>query len=249
MGKRVAFITGASSGIGRATALEFAAAGYAVVISYLRSRSPAAELVSSIEASGGVALALQADASDEAQVDRSFGAIEERFGRLDVLVNNAGDLVAREKVETMDLELFRRIMDLNFTSVFLSSRQAIPLLRRSDRGRIVNVSSVAAHNGGGIGASVYAAAKGAVAVFTKGLAKELAPLGILVNAIAPGIIDTRFHDMHSTPEARKANLSAIPIGREGTPAECGRVALFLAGEAASYLTGEMIEVNGGMFMD
>jgi len=247
-GKNV-LITGAGTGIGRAIALEFARLGASVVVNYNSSKEAALEVVKEIEQIGGKAIAFQADVTQEEQVKSLVKASAEfGQGKIDVLVNNAGTLVQRCPIEEMDLSLWYKVMDINLTSTFLVCKHVIPVMKKQKSGRIINMSSMAAHNGGGPGAVAYATSKAAVATFTKGLAKELAP-DILVNALAPGIITTRFHDQYTSPEVRAKFQAGIPLGREGKPEEVAGAAVLLATEYGSYITGEMIEVNGGIYMD
>lgn len=246
---KVAVVTGGGTGIGRAIALEFAKLGADVVVNYNSSKDAALEVVGEIEKLGQRAIALQADVTDQEQV-KEFIKKAADFGKgtINILVNNAGTLVGRAKVEEMELDLWQRVMDVNMTSTFLVCKYAIPYLKVQPGSRIINMSSLAAHNGGGPGATAYSASKAAVQAFTKGLAKELAP-DILVNCIAPGIITTRFHDVYTAPEVRAKFGDSIPLGREGTPEEVAGAAVLLATQYGSYITGEMIEVNGGIFMD
>lgn len=248
MERKVVYITGGSSGIGTAMVHAFSDAGWDVAFSYLRSEEAAGKISADIEAKGRTVLAIRADAASEADTEAAFSAIGKKFGHLDLLINNAGAMVKRCSIADMDLELFRTVMDVNFTSAFLNSRRAIPLLADRAGASIINFSSIAEHSGGGQGAAIYSASKAAVHAFSKGLAKELAPRGVRVNVIAPGFIDTRFHEI--TPkEVRLNNPKVIPLGREGLAGEIASVALFLASPAASYITGEMIEVNGGLNLD
>jgi 3-oxoacyl-[acyl-carrier protein] reductase len=177
------------------------------------------------------------------------GEIEERYGRLDVLVNNAGSLIERRKLEEMTEDLWDRVMDVNLKSVFLCSKAVLPAMKRQGRGRIINMTSVAARNGGGPGSAAYATAKGGVSTLTRAMAKELVGEGILVNGVAPGIITTPFHERFTPPEMRERMTAGVPIGREGTPEEVAGAVVFLASPAADYLVGEIIEVNGGQLMD
>ncbi|MDK2824468.1 MAG: 3-oxoacyl-[acyl-carrier protein] reductase [Clostridia bacterium] len=244
-----ALITGAGTGIGRAIAIEFAKLGADVVVNYNSSKEAAEEVVNEIKGLGQKAIAIQADVTKEDQVSNLVKkAVEFGEGKIDILVNNAGTLVKRCPIDEMDLELWYKIMDVNMTSTFLVTKHVIPVMKNQNNGRIINISSLAAHNGGGPGAVAYATSKAAVQAFTKGLAKELAP-NILVNAIAPGIITTRFHDVYTPMEVRANFGKNIPLGREGTPEETAGAAVLLATEYGSYITGEMIEVNGGIYMD
>ena len=244
-----ALVTGGGTGLGRAMAVEFAKFGADLVIGYRSSKKSAEEVVEIIKGLGRNAMAVQADVTDEQQVINLVDkAVEFGSGRIDVLVNNAGNIFDSVQVSEMDVSLWKRTMDTDMTSAFLVCKHVIPIMKKQNSGRIINMSSVAAHNGGGVGTTPYAAAKAAVQAFSKGLAKELAP-NILVNCIAPGILNTRIHKAYISDEGRKNNLRRIPLGREGNPEEIAGVAILLASEYGSYITGEMIEVNGGLYMD
>lgn len=243
---QVVLVTGAGSGIGAAVARGFAARGAMVAVHYHRNREGAEHVVEGITAGGGQAAPVTADLSDPGGAEGLVDGVAERYGRLDVLVNNAGDLVRRTAVAALSDEAFRGVMELNMTSVFAASRQVIPVMRRQGSGAIVNMTSVAARTGGAGGSVAYATAKGAVSTFTRGLAKELASEGIRVNAVAPGVITTPFHERHTDDRQMAAMVAAIPMGRPGTPDECVGAVLFLACPAMSgYVTGQVLEVNGG----
>jgi len=246
---QVAFITGASSGIGRATAEAMGRRGARVAVNYCKNRAGAEDAVESIRKQGGDALALGADVTRAADVQAMVGAVLERWGRVDILVNNAGDLLARHNLGDMTEDYWDRIMALNLKSAFLCVKAVWEEMARRRSGCIVNVTSIAARNGGGPGAAAYAAAKGALLTYTKSLAKELAPYGVRVNGVAPGVIATPYHERHSSPELFQKFVASIPLGRAGTAEEVADVIVFLASPAARYLTGETIEVNGGMWMD
>lgn len=246
---KVVMITGASKGIGRAMAKGFADSGAKVVINYNSSQAEAESLLKDIHKNGGEAIIVQADVSKKEDVDRLFDQALDAYGRIDVLVNNAGALLQRASIEEYAEEMWDRVYAVNIKSAFLCSQKVIPIMKKQGGGKIINLSSQAARNGGGSGSVPYASAKGAVLTFTKGLAKELAPHNILVNAIAPGVIATPFHDEYTPPELRKKITANIPLGREGTPEECVGATLLLASSAADYITGETIEVNGGNLMD
>ena len=246
---KVVMITGASKGIGRAMAKGFADSGAKVVINYNSSQAEAESLLKDIHKNGGEAIIVQADVSKKEDVDRLFDQALDAYGRIDVLVNNAGVLLQRASIEAYAEEMWDRVYAVNVKSAFLCSQKVIPIMKKQGGGKIINLSSQAARNGGGSGSVPYASAKGAVLTFTKGLAKELAPHNILVNAIAPGVIATPFHDEYTPPELRKKITANIPLGREGTPEECVGATLLLASSAADYITGETIEVNGGNLMD
>ena len=244
----VAWVTGSSTGIGRAAAVALAEQGRRLVVHYNASEGEAREAAEEIEASGGEAMLVGGDVSDAGEVGRMVGEIEERYGRVDVLVNNAGSLIERRSLSELTEDLWNRVMDVNLKSVFLCSRAVLPMMRRQGRGRIINMTSVAARNGGGPGSVAYATAKGGVSTLTRAMAKELVSENILVNGVAPGIITTPFHDRFTPPEMRETMVGAIPMGREGTPEETAGAVLFLASPWADYLVGEIIEVNGGQLM-
>jgi len=245
----VAWVTGSSTGIGRAVAEGLAREGCRVAVHYNISEGEAREVVNGIEGSGGEAMLVGGDVSDGGEVRRMADEIEDRFGRLDILVNNAGSLLERRSLEEMTEDLWDRVMEVNLKSVYLCSQAVLPVMKRQGRGRIVNITSVAARNGGGPGSVAYATAKGGVSTLTRAMAKELVADNILVNGVAPGVITTPFHDRFTPPDVREKMAGAIPIGREGTPEETAGAVVFLASSAADYLVGEIIEVNGGQLMD
>lgn len=246
---KVALVTGASKGIGRAIALRLAAAGAKVVVNYHRSKEAAEAVVQEIRSRGGDAIAIRADVTKLQQIDALAAQAEAAYGQIDILVNNAGHMIRRMSNVEMSEELYDQVMDLNLKStVFVTKRVVEGMIARRS-GTIINMSSVAAHTGGGGGSSVYAASKAAVIAYSKGLAKELAPYGIRVNTVSPGFIgNTDFHATVSTEEGRRAAIAAVPLGRQGEPEDVASVVLFLASELAAYLTGETIEINGGSFM-
>jgi len=246
--EEVAWVTGSSTGIGRAAAEGLAQQGCRVVVHYNRSEDEAQEVVERIASSGGEATLVGGDVSDAGEVERMVGEIEERYGRVDILVNNAGSLIERRNFSEMTEDLWDRVMDVNLKSVFLCSRAVLPLMKRQGKGRIVNMTSIAARNGGGPGSAAYATAKGGVSTLTRAMAKELVSENILVNAVAPGVITTPFHDRFTPPDVRETLVGGIPIGREGTPEEVAGAVVFLSSPAADYLVGEIIEVNGGQLM-
>ena len=244
----VVWVTGSSTGIGRAAAIGFAERGRKVAVHYNSSEEKAREVAARIEEAGGDALILKGDVSDAGDVKRMIGEIENRYGRLDILVNNAGSLIERRTLEEMTGDLWDRVMEVNLKSVFLVSQAVLPLMKRQGKGRIINVSSIAARNGGGPGSIAYATAKGGVSTLTRAMAKELISANILVNGIAPGVITTLFHDQCTPPNMREKQVQSIPMGREGAPEESVGAILFLASPAADYLVGEIIEVNDGQPM-
>ena len=241
-----AIVTGASTGIGRAIAVALSRAGADVAIHYGSSRKEAEETARAVESHGRRAVLVQADFRDPTAAGKAVEAAVQALGApIDILVNNAGSLVGRSAVEEMDAELWQEVIALNLSSVFFATKAALPYL--GDGARIVNVSSVAARHGGGPGAFAYAAAKGGVMTLTRGLAKELASRNIRVNAIAPGVIETPFHDKFSTPEQLETFRKGIPLGRLGTSEECAGAVLYLVSPLASYVTGQSIDINGGQW--
>ncbi len=241
----VAWVTGSSTGIGRAIALKLAERGHDVVVHYNRSEDKAEEVAGQVRSRGGKALVVRGEVSEAEDVRRMAREIDERFGRVDVLVNNAGSFIERASLDEMTEELWDRTVDVNLKSVYLCSQAVLPLMRQRG-GKIVNISSIATWEGGG--SIAYAAAKGGVDSLTRAMARELASEGILVNAVSPGRIDTPFHDKFTSPERRKEKEKVIPLRREGTAEEIGAVVAFLASSEASYILGEIIEVNGGQRM-
>jgi 3-oxoacyl-[acyl-carrier protein] reductase len=246
---KVALVTGASSGIGRATAKEFAKTGAKVVVHYNVSMEDAEAVVDDIKTAGGEAIALQADVSKKEEVDTLVKATLDRFGTVDILINNAGALIKRESLEKMEEALWDEVMDVNLKSIFLVSQAVIPIMKGKKYGKIINLTSIAARVGGGVGAGHYSASKGGILTLSKNMAKELAPHGIIVNAISPGIIDTRFHERFTSPEIFNKFKESVVLKRAGTAEEVAWPILFLCSEYAAYIVGETIEINGGQLMD
>jgi NAD(P)-dependent dehydrogenase (short-subunit alcohol dehydrogenase family) len=245
---KTALITGGSSGIGAATAAVFAELGARVAITYHLNKAGADKVVEEIGRTGAEVVSIHADVRLTADITSLFKRVTDELGPLDILVNNAGSLVERQKLMAISEDRWDEIMNLNLKSAMLCSQSVAPSMMERKTGNIVNIASIAGRNGGGPGAMAYATAKGALIVFTKGLARELAPHGIRVNGVAPGVIDTPFHEVFSTPEMIKNFVAGIPMGRVGTSMECAQAIAFLASGAASYVTGETMEVNGGQLM-
>jgi len=246
---KVVLVTGASTGIGAAVARAFGANGARVVVHYHASEGAAREVAAVVKAAGGEAVALRADARAPDELVKLVDGSAAHFGGLDVLINNAGDLVARRPVADSDDALLQQLYELNMRSVVVASRAAIPHLRSRGGGSIINTTSVAARSGGGPGSVLYASTKGFVSTFTRGLAKELAPDGIRVNAVAPGVITTPLQERHTTAAQLEAFRAAVPMSRLGVAEECAGAYLYLASESlASYVTGQVLEVNGGQLM-
>ena len=246
---KVALVTGASSGIGRATAEALAAKGAAVAINYHRNEAGAESARQAIVNAGGQAITLAADVTQRNAVSELVQSVVEQLGPIDILVNNAGSLVERLRILELTEERWDEVIDLNLKSVFLCCQAVAASMMERRTGTIINVSSIAGRNGGALGSLHYSAAKGGLITFTKGLAKEMAPFGVRVNGVSPGVIDTPFHEQFSSPEMMKAYTGMIPLGRVGSSAEVGSVICFLAGNGASYIAGETVEINGGMWMD
>lgn len=243
--QKVALVTGGSRDIGRAVALRLASLGATVVVNYHADAAAAEQTLRLIRERGGQALSVRGDVTQAAEVARIVEAARGVSGSIDLLVNNAGGLVERRLIGDMDEAFWTRVLTLNLTSVFLVTKAVLPHM--PDGGAIVNFSSQAARDGGGPGASAYAAAKAGVLNYTRALAKELAPRRIRVNAVSPGMIATKFHDTFTKPEVRQRVAAATPLGREGTADEVAELTAFLASPRAAFINGEAVEINGGIF--
>jgi 3-oxoacyl-[acyl-carrier protein] reductase len=243
---KTALITGASRGIGAATALALARKGVSrFTLQYNSNPEGAVAAVDALRALGAEASAIQADFAAIEGVRKFLGQIDPR---VDILVNNAGHLVKRAKLLEATEELYDQVMNLNTKSAWMLAQAVAPHMIEKKSGAIVFLSSIAARNGGGMGATLYSASKAAVACLTKGIAKELAPHGIRVNAVSPGTVLNYFHEKYSTPAILDAMLAQTPAGRLGNNEEVADVIVFLCTEASRYIFGQTIEINGGMYM-
>ena len=246
---KVVLITGASTGIGAAAAIAFAKMGSRLVVHYNESRAAAEAVAAQIKALGATVTLAAGDVMQEANVKRIVAETMADHGRIDVLINNAGGMLGRVKIEDYTTAQIDRVLALNVTQVALFMREVIPIMRQQRSGNVINVTSIAARNGGGGGAVLYAGAKGFVSTVTRGWAKEVVGDGIRVNAVSPGVITTPFHDRYSTAEQLKAMQAMVPMNRLGSPDECAGTFLYLASDQMSgYVTGQVIEVNGGQYM-
>lgn len=242
---KVVLVTGAARDIGKAIAIKFAAEGARVIINYLQSEEAARQTEQEAKAAGGEVAIFKADLTRSAQVEKLKKFSSNTYGKkLDILINNTGGIVGRKKLTEQDEAFYDSVMDLNLKSVFLVTSAFVPLMTIG--GAIVNISSLAARDGGGGGSSLYAASKGAISTYTRSLAKELGPSGIRVNAVCPGLIDTTFHDLFTPDDMREKIALATPLRREGTSADVANLVAFLASEDASFITGANYDINGGL---
>ena len=243
---KTAIVTGGSRDIGRAISVKLASEGANVVVNYFSNEADADATLAAIEAAGGgKAIKVKADVTKADEVSALVGAARDAFGdAIDILVNNAGGMVARKTLSEMDEEFFNYVMQLNVTSAFLATQAAAPHMPEGSA--IVNLSSLAGRDGGGGGASAYATSKGAVMTFTRAVAKELGPKGIRVNALAPGMIATAFHDKFTPDAARENVANATALKRQGRAEETADTVAYLASDDASYITGANIDINGGL---
>ncbi len=242
---KVAIVTGGSRDIGRAISVKLAAEGAHVVVNYCNNKGAGDETVAEITAAGGKAILVQADVTRQADVTKLIEASCDAFGdNIDILVNVTGGLVERKTLSEMDEEFFNYVMQLNATSTFLVTKAAVPHMQKG--ASIINLASQAGRDGGGPGASAYATSKGAVMTFTRGMAKELGPQGIRVNSLCPGMIATTFHDKFTKDAVRENVANSTPLRRQGDAAEVADSVAYLASDAASFITGTNIDINGGL---
>lgn len=244
---RVALVTGAGVGIGKAIALALADAGARVGVHCRHSVTEAEEVVAAIASSGGQAWLLQADLADPQQARELVADLIKRAGRLDILVNNAGSPIERTRIEDCSLDVWEQVIATNLTSGFVVTQAAIPHLRASGNGAIVNNLTLSIQTGGANGAGPYAIAKGGMQVMTRTLARELAP-EIRTNSIMPGVIETRHHEIYSTPARLEQYRGETPLERNGSAEEVAATVLFLASDAARFVNGALIDINGGRFL-
>ena len=242
---KVAVVTGGSRDIGRAIAVKLAEEGADVVVNYLNTEAGALETVRQIEAAGQRAIAVRADVSKLRDIARLKAETTAAFGdAVHILVNNAGGLFARKTLPELDEEFFDLVMNVNFKSTVFISQAFEPLMSKGSS--MINLSSLAARDGGGGGSSLYSASKGAVTTFTRAMAKELGPKGIRVNAVCPGLIGTKFHDDFTKDEVRSAVAAKTPLRKEGAAQEVADLVAYLASDEASFITGNNIDINGGL---
>jgi len=239
-------VTGSSSGIGSATAVLFSQQGSFVGVHYFRTKNGAEKTLKQVQKNSDGIL-LRADVRDEKQAGEMVEQFAKKAGGIDILVNNAGSLIERQPFEVATVDYHDDVYATNVRSVFLVTRSALPYLKKS-KGNIINIGSVAGHTGGAGGSGMYSGAKAAVATETMSMAREFAKYGIRVNSVLPGFIETRFHQRFSTAKHIKEVAEHTPLGRNGTAEDVANAVLFLASEAARFITGEYIAVNGGLYM-
>lgn len=243
---KIAIVTGGARDLGRAISVKLAAEGAKVCVNYFDNEQDAKDTLDIISKAGGEAIMVQGDMTKAADVQRLVGETVKAFGeQIDILVNVVGGIVGRKTITEQDEKWYDFLMDVNMRSCWLCTREVVPHM--SNGGSIVNFSSLAARDGGGPGASMYATAKAAVMTFTRAMAKELGPQNIRCNALCPGTIATSFHDRFNTPENRERMRQGYPLRREGTAQEVADLVCFLASSESSYLTGTNIDINGGSF--
>ncbi len=244
---KLALVTGASGGIGAAVAAALAAQGAHVALHYNRGEAAARAVADAITAKGGTAYLVQGDITQRGVPAEVVNEAAEKLGGLDILFNNAGAMIRRMPFMELDDALYDEALDLNARPVIAASQAAVPHMEKRGGGSIINVGSIAGIDGGGSGSGHYGSAKAYVHNLTRHMARDLARLNIRVNAIAPGVVQTAFHAA-TPPERMQAMQATIPLGRLGTPDDCVGPVLFLASSAASYMTGQILHVNGGMYL-
>ena len=241
-------VTAGAQGIGEAITKHFIDSGANVAIHYFSSADTANTLVEYAKGKGQLAIAVSGDLTKETDANAVVEKTVDAFGSLDVLINNAGSLVARKLINEMDTDFWHKVMDINLTSMMFVTRAASPFLATKENSSIVNLASLAGRKGGHPGSLAYATSKGAILTFTRALASELGPEGIRVNAVAPGLIlGTSFHNTHTTQESAAATIAGIPIKRAGNSDDVARAVLYLASEYDGFITGATLDINGGVY--
>ena len=247
VGKNV-LITAGAQGIGESITKHFIASGANVAIHYFSSETIANQLTAEAQKKGQKAIAIAGDLTKEEDANALVEKTVEALGRLDILINNTGSLVARKLLDEMETDFWHKVMDINLTSMLFVTRAASPHLIKNEHSSIVNLASLAGRKGGHPGSLVYSTSKGAVLTFTRALASELGPKGVKVNAVAPGLIlGTAFHNTHTTKESAAATTASIPIGRAGNAADVARAVIYLASEYDGFITGATLDINGGVY--
>jgi len=242
---KVAIVSGGTRDIGKAVVLKLASEGAKVVINYFNNEENAIAVQAEVNEMGAESIIVQGDMANKADVEALVNKANQTFGGIDILVNVAGGLVARKTIAEMDEDFFNHVIRLNLNSTFLLTKYSTPHM--SEGSSIINLASLAGRDGGGPGASAYAASKAAVMTFTRSMAKELGPKGIRVNALCPGVISTTFHDTFSKDEVRKNIANATPLRREGSANEVADAVSYLASQEASFINGANLDINGGLF--
>ncbi|MDD5582520.1 MAG: glucose 1-dehydrogenase [Candidatus Marinimicrobia bacterium] len=246
---KTAIVTGSIQGIGFQTAKTLAEAGAAVIINNHKDPEILENRAEEIRKAGGRCKAVIADCTKKEDIQKLIDAALELGGSIDILVNNAGGLIKRVPVAEFDEDHFQTVIDVNLKSAFMVTSAVMPYITKNGWGRIINLSSQAAHDGGGPGAAAYAASKAGVWTFTKGVVKEVSPKGVTVNAVSPGFIKgTAFHNTFSSKEVHEKVKATVPLGRLGLPEDIANVILFLASDLGGYVNGQSIQVNGGLYM-
>lgn len=242
---KVAVVTGGARDIGRAISIKLAKEGAKVVVNYFGSKKDSEDTISAIKDFGGEAIAVKADVTKQADLDNLLAKTKEAFGdQVDILVNNAGGLFARKTIEEIDEDFYQLVMNVNLKGTVFTTKTFKPLM--SSGASIVNLASQAGRDGGGGGSAIYAASKGAVMTLTRNWAKEFGPQGIRINAVCPGMIATKFHDDFTQDQVRKNVANATPLRREGNAEEVADLVAYLAGPESSFMTGNNVDINGGL---
>lgn len=243
---KVAIVTGGTRDIGREVSVKLAKEGAKVAVNYFNNEDNANETIRLIKEAGGEGFLIKADVTKPEEIENMVKKTLEKYGnKIDILVNVAGGLIARKTTAEMDVEFWNQVMSLNLTSVFVTVKNVIPHMPAGSA--IVNLSSLAGRDGGGPGSSAYATSKGALMTYTRALAKEFGPIGIRVNAVTPGMIDTTFHDTFTKSEVRQKVAGSTPLRREGKASEVADLVVYLTTEESSFLTGTNVDINGGLY--